>query len=145
MGSLTLPAAGLVYVDTSGIIYTVEKHADYESLLWPLWTAVEEETIKAVTSELSLLETLVKPLRDGNPSLAQDYETLLTTTKIILQPITASILKDAAQLRATTNLRTPDAIHAATALALGCKLFVTNDTDYRKAPALPIAVLKELL
>ena len=145
MGRLMLPASGVVYVDTAPIIYTVERHADYESLLLPLWTAVENQTLRVVTSELTLLETLVKPLRDGDTLLARDYEMLLTATRLRLQPITAQILKDAAQIRATAKLKTPDAIHAATALALGCVQFITNDDGFRKVSPLPVIILKDLL
>jgi predicted nucleic acid-binding protein len=47
-------------------------------------------------------------------------------------------------LRANHNLKTPDAIHAATALAAGCVLFVTNDAGFRCVPGLPVAVLSEV-
>ena len=144
MGALSVPASGAVYVDTAPVIYTVERHSDYESLLRPLWAALDAGTIEVITSELTLLETLVKPLRDGNQSLTEDYEKLLTVTSIKMQPITTRILLDAARLRAATNLKTPDAIHAATALAAGCVQFLTNDTDYRKVNSLPVIVLKEL-
>ena len=145
MGALIVPTSGIVYVDTAPIIYTVERHADYEALLLPLWAALDSQTIEVVTSELTLLETLVKPLRDGKQSLAADYEKLLSATGIRAQPITAAILRDAARIRAASGLKTPDAIHAATALAAGCVQFVTNDADYRKLISLSVVVLKELI
>jgi predicted nucleic acid-binding protein len=43
-----------------------------------------------------------------------------------LLPITRPILLEAARLRAATKLKTPDAIHAATAMDAGCALFVTT-------------------
>ena len=56
------------------------------------------------------------------------------------------VLRRAAQLRATiTRLRTPDAVHAATALEVGAALFVTNDYDFRGVPGLPVTVLQDLL
>ncbi len=74
MGSLSLPASGIIYVDTAPIIYTVERHADYESLLLPLWAKADAQSLTVITSELTLLETLVKPLRDNNQTLIDDYE-----------------------------------------------------------------------
>ena len=145
MGSLNLPASGMVYVDTAPIIYTVERHADYEALLLPLWTALDAKTIEVVTSELTLLETLVKPLRDEDQALAEDYERLLTATGISLQPVTANVLRAAARIRATSKMKTPDAIHVATALSVGCARFITNDTDYQKLSSLSVVVLKELV
>jgi predicted nucleic acid-binding protein len=41
-------------------------------------------------------------------------------------------------------LKTPDAIHAATALACGSAMFVTNDGGFRKVPQLPVVVLSEV-
>ena len=59
--------------------------------------------------------------------------------------ITIDLLRDAAQLRADTNLKTPDAIHAATALAKGCVQFITNDPAFRRVSGLNIVVLSELI
>lgn len=111
----------------------------------PLWEALDRGAIEVVTSQLTMLETLVKPLRDGDQALAEDYEKLLTATAVRTLPVTASILRDAARIRAAFNLKTPDAIHAATALAAGCVLFITNDTDYRKLTSLPVVILKVII
>lgn len=145
MGSLSLPASGSVYVDTAPVIYTVERHADYVPLLLPLWAAMDAQQIEVITSELTLLETLVKPLRDGDHALAADYEKFLTATRVKLLPVTADILRQAARIRADARLRTPDAVHAATALAAGCAQFLTNDDDYRKLASLPAVVLHEVV
>ncbi len=59
--------------------------------------------------------------------------------------ITHVILEQAASLRATITIKTPDAIHAATALLAGCALFVTNDNAFRRVPGLPVALLSEAL
>lgn len=60
MGTLSIPASGIVYLDTAPVIYTIERHADYEALLLPLWAALDNHQIEILTSELTLLETLVK-------------------------------------------------------------------------------------
>ncbi|QYO61980.1 PIN domain-containing protein [Leptolyngbya sp. 7M] len=59
--------------------------------------------------------------------------------------INQPILRSAAQLRATTNLKTPDAIHAATALAARSTLFLTSDSQFRAVAGLPVVVLSEVL
>ena len=145
MGQLALPASGAVYADTSPIIYTVEKHIDYLALLRPLWVAMDKEQIEVFSSELTLLETLVGPLKSGNNILAKNYDDFLTTTKIQLLPISAKILREAASLRATTNLKTPDAIHAAAAMNAGCVQFITNDANFRRISSLSVIVLKDIL
>ena len=59
MGSLNLPASGIVYVDTSPVIYSIEENSSYSQLLEPLWSALKAGQIMVVSSELILLETLV--------------------------------------------------------------------------------------
>jgi predicted nucleic acid-binding protein len=145
MGQLTLPSSGTVYVDTNAVIYRVERIEPYLSASAPLWDALDAGLASVVTSELTLLEVLVKPLRDGNSTLASLYRTvLLGTAGLTSVPITRSILEAAAQLRAGSQLKTPDAIHAATALQQGSSLFVSNDAGFRRVAGLTVAVLSEV-
>jgi predicted nucleic acid-binding protein len=102
LGSLTNPPAGLVYLDTNPIIYSVEKHPAYWPLLEPLWQAAKARTIEIVSSELTLMEALIGPLKAGDTTLAQAYEQLFQQAQTRLLPITQPILRHAAQLRATT-------------------------------------------
>jgi predicted nucleic acid-binding protein len=63
-----------------------------------------------------------------------------------LLPITQSVLREAAQLRAIIPaLKTPDAIHAATALLHGCVLFISNDVGFRRVPGLLLVLLDDVL
>jgi predicted nucleic acid-binding protein len=114
-------------------------------LLQPLWLAAQAKTIEVVSSELALMETLVGPLKTGNTTLERQYEQALLGTDMRLIPITQVILREAARLRATTKLRTPDALHAATAQQAGCALFVTNDVGFRGLTSLPLVILDDLL
>lgn len=146
MGTLTLPASGPVCVDTQAVIYSVEKHPTFGPLMRPLWQAVQAGAIQVVGSELLLLETLVGPLKTGDVALAATYEQFFQLPGIRLSLVSASVLRAAAQLRATVpKLRTPDAIHAATARAESCTLFVTNDHAFRAVPGLPTLILQDLL
>ena len=113
MGTLTLPASGVVYLDASPIIYSVEKHPVYGPLLQPLWYAAQSKTIEVVSSDLVLMESLIGPLKSGDTSLEKTYEQALLGSEMRLLPITQSILREAARLRATTKLKTPDALHLA--------------------------------
>ena len=145
MGTLTLPGSGRVYLDANPVIYTVEKHPVYGPLLQPLWQAAQAKAIEVVSSDLVLMETLVGPLKSGDTALAQAYEQALSGTDLRLLPITQAILREAARLRASTKLKTPDALHAATAMNAGCALFVTNDAGFRGLASLPLVILGDLL
>ncbi len=142
---LKLPSSGVVYVDTSVVIYTLEGNPDYYSLLQPLWLKFQLNEIEIVSSELILMEALVVPLRNANNTLVAQYEELLLSSEMQLIPITQSILRQGANLRATTSLKTPDAIHAATALSARCNQFLTNDKGFRNVPGLPTVILSEVL
>lgn len=145
MGALTLPASGLVYVDTMILIYSVERFPSDWPLIEPLWQSAQSGSIEIVSSELALMEVLVGPLKSGNITLEKAFEQALLGTEMRLLPITQPILREAARLRATTKLRTPDALHATTAQQAGCVLFVTNDAGFRAVPGLPFVILDDLL
>jgi predicted nucleic acid-binding protein len=145
VGTLNVPAAGLVYLDANPVIYSVEKHPAYWPLLQPLWQAAQGNAVEVVSSDLVLMETLVGPLKAGDMLLARAYEVLFQQARTRLLPITHAVLRGAAQLRATTKLKTPDAIHAATAANAGCALFVTNDSGFRGVSSFPLVILNDLL
>lgn len=145
MGQLSFPLSAKVYLDTSPIIYSVEKHADYWQILVPLWQSLKNSGIEVFTSELTLLETLVQPLKQNNQILAAAYESLLTQTEIKLLPISREILREAANLRAVQNLKTPDAIHAATAFSANCEYLITNDNGFKRLSNINIITLSDLI
>ena len=145
MGPLILPTGGLVYVDANAIIYSVERVEPYSNLLAPMWEEARAGRFTLASSELVALETLVRPLRDGNARLEMLFRSILAAAEMNLIPATLAIWEDAARIRAETGLATPDALHAATALQAECTLFVTNDTDFRRVQGLPVAVLDDLV
>lgn len=148
MGQLVIPSFSTIYVDTSVVIYTVEGDPDYYSLLQPLWAEFQAGEVEIVSSELTLMEVmevLVVPIRNGNSFLITDYEQLLLSSRMQLIPISQFILRQAATLRATNNIKTPDAIHAVTALSTNCAQFITNDRGFRNVANLPVVVLSEVL
>ena len=146
MGVLTLPANGTVYLDANGFIYSIERIDPYRSILDALWLTVSAGQVKVVTSELTLLEVLVKPLKVGDATTATLFRTVLKhTPDVQMLPITQSVLEAAANLRATLGLKTPDAVHVATALLNNSMLFVTNDSAFRRVADLNVAVLSELI
>ena len=145
MGSLTLPPDGLVYVDASSLIYSVERLEPYRTLLEPMWQEAQDGNITLVSSPILVVEALVKPLREGNSAIEMQYRELFGAGAVRLLDASYQVFEDAARLRATSGLKTPDAIHAATALGAACALFVTNDSDFRRVQELPVTVLDDVL
>jgi predicted nucleic acid-binding protein len=145
VGPLTLPLAGLVYIDASGLIYSVERIEPYRTLVEPMWLKAQDGNLTIVSSPLLALEALVKPIRDGNTEIESQYRELFASNAVRLLEASYEVFEDAASIRAETRLKTPDAIHAATAMRAECALFITNDTDFRRVEGLPVVVLDDLL
>ena len=143
MGALILPPSGLIYLDSSPIIYSLEKIEPYCSQMAPLWTAVSNGKHRVVTSELSWLETLTKPLRENNAPLETLYRDFLSADELDLIPVNIHIWEQAARLRGL-GLKTADALHAATAIAVACTAFITNDPVFSRVPNLHAVVLCKL-
>jgi predicted nucleic acid-binding protein len=107
-------------VDTNSFIYTVELVAPYQAL--------------------------VKPLQARDITLETQYRAILVSSpEVRLYPISRAVLERAARLRATAQLKTPDALHAATAPEADCTLFVTNDAAFRRVSGLMVVVLHDVL
>ncbi len=145
MGRLRLPSSGAIYFDTNVFIYSVERIEPFSSILKPAWEAAARGDIEIVASELVVVETLVQPMRDEDETLAGVYrDILLGANEVRLIPVDIGVLERAASLRARTGLKTPDAIHAATALITGVSEFLTNDVDFRRVEGLGVSLLSEL-
>ena len=145
MGTLNFQPSSLIYVDAQIVIYSIEKFPNYFPTLEPMWLKLKAGELRLATSELTLLETLVMPLRQADTTLVQTYEQLLSGTDIQLIPISQKILRNAATLRASVNLKTPDAIHATTAFSANCTVFLTNDRAFRNVPKLPTIILDDVI
>lgn len=145
MGRLILPRAGLIYIDASCLIYSMERVEPYRALLEPMWQEAQDGNIAVVSSPILVLEALVKPLRDGNVEITSQYRELFASGAVRLLGASYEVFEAAAGIRAETGLKTPDAIHAATAIRAECALFITNDTDFRRVRGLPTVVLDDLL
>ena len=106
-----------VGLDTAPIIYFIERNPLYVDMMRSFFQAVQKNECAVVTSTITLLETLVVPLRHGNINLARQYRDILFKTKgHITISLFPSIAEEAARLRASHNISTPDSIQMATAI-----------------------------
>jgi predicted nucleic acid-binding protein len=134
-----------LYVETAPLIYYVEENPAHVTKMDAIIAAVDSASIEAVSSVITLTEVLVHPLKLGDSHLGQEYrDILLHGSGFRLQAVTASIAEAAAGLRARYDLRTPDALHVATAVEAGCDAFLTNDADMKRVNELKVLILDEL-
>ena len=118
-----------VYLDTCIIIYLLEDHPQFGSIVRNAFATAENRQF--YISPLVELECLVLPLRTANTDLIQRYENFCQQ-QIILN-IEPSIYRLAADLRSRHRLKTPDALHLATAYHYNCTEFWTNDDRLHQA------------
>ncbi len=146
MGILEAITGTRVYLDTNIFIYAVEGYAEFQDLLNELFEAFDNRNLKAITSELTLAEVLVKPLIDNNTGVCLAYENAIQNSPVLeVIPINRKILIESARLRTIINLRLPDAIHGATAILNGCETFLTNDKRLEVISGINVVILSDLL
>ena len=94
-----------------------------------------------VSSRLSLLECRVKPLRQSNQTLLAQYNSLFASSEVQLIEIDVQVIDKATELRAIHYLKTPDAIHLASAIIAGATSFMTGDKDLAKVTQIHVEVV----
>jgi predicted nucleic acid-binding protein len=145
VGILESIEGDLVYLDVNIWIYALEGYPDFLEEMTLLFQAIDQGRLKAVTSEISLAEALVKPMQLQNESLQKAYCRAITNRQnVAVIPVEREILIWAARLRSTSKLKLPDAIHGATALKTGCTSFLTNDRVFKSITDLHTIVLSDV-
>lgn len=146
MGIIHDIGKGPACLDTSIFIYFIEEDKRYIHIVEPIFEAIHKGLFSAVTSGITLLETLVIPLRTKDFKLAHEYEKLLSGSKgLTLVNLDHNLLRQGAILRATLQLKTPDALQIAAAQKEKCTVFVTNDRRIPKIANLHIVQLSDYL
>jgi len=118
-----------VYLDANVFVAAFEHMGAHSDHAWWIIRAIETGEIAAGTSELTLAEVLVKPLELGASELVAGYEKMMVSdSNFEVLPVRRDILVNAAALRARRiSIRLPDAVHIATAEALSCGFFISDD------------------
>ena len=136
----------LVYLDTNVFIYALEGYLAYVEELTVLFSSIDQRTLQAVTSHLTLAETLVQPFMTNDRARQALYEQAIRPRPALhVADVDRTILIEAARLRAATRLKLPDAVHAATARLTRCRTLLTNDTRFRTVPGMHVVLLSQVI
>lgn len=128
-----------LYLDTAPVIYVVEQAPGYAASVDQHLSA---PGVILVASDLTRMECRVKPLRDGDGGLLQDYEQFFREAVAECVTLTREVLDRAAEIRARHGFKTPDAIHLAAAVTACCDRFLTNDHRLDRFDAIPMEVVQ---
>jgi predicted nucleic acid-binding protein len=106
----------------------LEKTGQYSDKAEEIFGRIESGELQGIMANLVFAELLVPLYRSGNPQAAAGLSNrLLNFRNLEIITLTTEISMDAARLRANHGLRTPDAIHGATAVVSRASGILTND------------------
>jgi uncharacterized protein len=128
-----------VYLDTAPVIYLVEEVPNYAELVD---RRVSVADVIQVASDLTRMECRVKPLREGNTALLQDYDDYFAEVVEETVVLSRAVIDRATDIRARYGFRTPDALHLAAAVVSGCDVFLTNDYRLNRFPDIAMDVIQ---
>ncbi len=121
-----LDADGLLDLTTPGTLSDDESEEKISD-------ALEGGRLVFVTSEITILETLVHARRNEDERRQASIRRFLTpSTFIETRPVNLELIEDALNLRVQFGLKSPDAIHVATGLSANCSAFLTKDEKWGK-------------
>lgn len=133
-----------IFLDACTLIYRVEDAAPWSTRITSLLSRLRTKysTVQIAISRLSVLECRIKPLRDRNEVLLDRYNTLFSAPDLSIVEIDADVMEGATLLRAYYDLRTPDAIQAASCLKLNKpRLLISNDPAFQRVAALDVHLI----
>ena len=133
-----------LFLDACAIIYLIEsKEPFYSQVQKTLHHLADEYSDMSIAiSRLSVLECLVHPLRHQENSIIEQYRTFFAKQDLQIIELAPDVVEKALWLRVRYNLRTPDALQAASALELpGDNLFFTGDKSFNRVPELNVKII----
>jgi len=117
-----------VLLDTVTLIYFLEENERYTKKAEKILGRIESGQLQGVISSLVFAELLVPVYRSGDSNAATALSRqLINFQNLKVITLSTEISMEAARLRAGLGLRTPDAIHAATAIISQASGILTND------------------
>ena len=131
-----LPEQALLLLDTAPIIYVLENHPRLAPRFKPLFEAQAAGRLRFAVTTITVAEVLTGPLQAGDEALARRYRAMLERWQLVELDI--DIADGAARLRGSLRLKLPDAIQAASALAINAAALVTHDRDFSRVRSLQI-------
>jgi predicted nucleic acid-binding protein len=135
-----------IALDTGPFVFWLAGNSRYFEIANYILGLIEKRNVRAVTSTITLTELLVEPYRaQDRRRVDRIYAVLVTYPHLEWIAPTVEIADRAARFRAEHDLKTPNAIQAATAMLSGATAFIANDPTFRRIPGLGVLILDEML
>jgi len=131
----------VIYLDTNVIIRLVEGDAASRHPLETRLATSIGVPGSLLTSRLTRLECRSKPLMLGDLVTLAQFETFFNGIEISVAELSAAVIEKATELRARYRLRTPDALHYATAIESSATVFLTGDLAFARCSEVDVELL----
>ena len=118
-----------VYFDTNIFIYLLEGSEQFQDALSDLEALIANEAIKITSCDLVYTEILPCHARKPDKEAIEHIVEFLNAFEIFR--ISRETAIQAGILRGETGMKTPDALHVASAIQNDAEIFLTNDVGIR--------------
>lgn len=136
----------IIALDTMLFIYLFEEDEKYIDDIQSLFESIEKGNVKAVTSAVTIIECLTKPLKKNDFPLVARYKTAFRNfPNLTVLPVSLEMAEKAASIRAAYGLKTPDSIQVAGGILGRAKTFLTNDFHFEEIEGIRVMQLSTLL
>lgn len=131
-----------IYFDTNIFIYLFEGYDKHQDQLEVIKELLASGSIQVSSSQLTYTEMLPPLVKSADQDLIQQMMDFLGEEGIFsLHPVSQDVCIQAGVLRGQMGMKTPDAIHVATAIYQGCDVFLTNDKKIKAPKGMEIILL----
>lgn len=138
-----LVQADKIGLDVNIVLYYLHRDKSFGKQSLRLLTAIKNK-IKVI-STLVYTEAFVYVFAEDNQLLMREQlKALESIPKLQIIAPARQICLTASQLRAAYKIKTPDAIHIATAIDSGCDVFITNDDHLKRVQEITVFTLRDL-
>jgi predicted nucleic acid-binding protein len=86
-------------------------------------------------------ECRVKPLRERDAAILALYDQFFSRQSLGILPLSDAVVDKATELRAVLGIKTPDALHLASAIIARAEVFVTGDAALQRCKEVRVAVV----
>jgi predicted nucleic acid-binding protein len=132
MGLIDLLKGKRVYFDTNIFIYIIEGSLQYQNIIDDIAQSIIQKDFEIHTSYITLTEILPPLVKRGDKDIISGtIEFVRNKGFFQLSNADEEICLQAGFLRGELKMKTPDALHVATAIKQNCNVFLTNDAGIR--------------
>jgi predicted nucleic acid-binding protein len=132
----------VIAIDTQILTYVVEGHRTFGRPALRIIQSIEAREYAGVFASIGVIELLTGPKKAKRYDLVFLYRQLIQRyPNLSIINLNERIIELASDVRAQYNIRTPDAIHIATAIDAGAGIFYTNDRNLKRVKEIKVQTL----